>query len=84
MIDVVEQFELDGIAGSADRFDAIDDGAADAVDEVAVEESNGGVEARGEFGAPIVPGIEIQVGAGDALAAAIEDVHEVAVTAAGD
>ena len=75
VIDVLEQLDLHGVAGPVHRLDAVDDRPPHAADEVAVEEGDGGLQAAGQFGLPIVPGLEIHIAAGDAPAPLLEHVQ---------
>ncbi len=79
MIDIFEKFQLNGIAGPADRFDAVDHHAPHAANKVAVEKCNRGVQPGIQFAAPLVPGVEIEIVARHPFAAAIEDVQKIAV-----
>ncbi len=75
MIDILEQLDLHRIARPIDRLDAVDHRPAHAADEVAVEEGDRRVQPPGQFGLPIVPGVEIHVLPRDPAAASVEDVQ---------
>lgn len=77
VIDVLEQVELNRFAGAISRLDAVDHNATTAVDEVAVEEGDGGAEARVELGLPVLPVVPIEVAASNAAAVVGEDVEVV-------
>ena len=84
MINILEEVDLHRIAGPIDRLDAIDHRPSHAADEVAVEEGDRGVQPAGQFGLPIVPGVEIHVLPRDAAAARTEDVQALVAAAIGE
>ena len=83
MIDVLEQLELDRVAGPVDRLDAVDHRPPHAADEIAVEEGDRGREPPGQLGLPVVPGVEIQVAARYPPAPLLEDVQVIAAGPVG-
>jgi len=78
VIDVLEQLDLDRVAGAIDRLDAVDHDAAHAAHETAVEERDRAAEPPSQLGLPVVPGLEVHVGPGHAPAALVEHVQIIA------
>ena len=59
MIDVFEQLDLDRVAGPVDRLDPVDDRAADAADEIAVEEGDRSSQSPRQFCLPVLPAVKL-------------------------
>ena len=66
--------KLERIAGSIDRFDAIDHRAAHAVNEIAIEERDGLIEFFIQFDSPLLPLFMVKIAHRHSSTGSFEDV----------
>ena len=75
MVDVLESFKLEGIAGSIRWLHPIDDTPADAMDKIAIEESDRLLQLTVQFCFPLDLLVIIQIGQSDSLAGLFENMQ---------